>query len=120
MYENLIHYGVKGMKWKNHKQPDAKKPIPQVVRPIQIPMGTLGARIGGTGTLGAKIESPSQPWTMSPESKALNRAKMAEIAALFQKKPPVMQQKFSAVKDKTLNPEQQKAVDDFLKKRGIA
>ena len=112
---DLIHAGVRGMKWRNRKTP----------MPSQM-MGTLGNRIGGVGTLGpriggtGKLDTSGPGWTMSPESKALNRERMAQIAALFQKKPPIMQKKFSSVSDKTLNPEQRKAVDDFLKKRGIA
>lgn len=113
--KTLKHYGVRGMKWKKG-----------TLQPQQ-PMGSLGARIGDTGTLGDRIggtgrmdQKPNSDWRMSPESKAANRAKMAEIAALFQKKPPIMQQKFSAVSDKSLNPEQRKAVEDFLKKRGIS
>lgn len=114
MGTKLSHAGVKGMKWRNKKpgQP-------------QQPMGALGARIGGVGTLGpriggtGKLDTSGPGWTMSPESKALNRERMAQVAAWFQKKPPIMQQKFSSVSDKTLNPEQRKAVDDFLKKRGI-
>lgn len=112
---DLIHAGVRGMKWRNRKTP----------MPSQM-MGTLGNRIGGTGTLGPRIggtgrmdPTPTSNWTMTNQQKAMTRARMDEIANLFASKPKIMKKPFVPI-DKALNAEQQAAVSDFMKRRGIS
>lgn len=105
MGSEVSHAGVKGMKW---RQTNPQSWLPQQ------PTNT-----SWTPNPTSRPNTSKTSWTTNPATKALNRAKMAKLASWIKTNPPIMQRKFTSVSDKTLNPEQRQAVDDFLKRQGI-